>query len=429
MTDANPSISRIEEMSRKIIQLARDTITVQLRYFDTALMAVKIVEKPGINGYIRDRETLYIDPVVLLKDYLDEQNIAVRLLLHVLFHGIFLHSYRYDKTNEEYWNIACDIAVENTILSMDLPYAALTRDDEARIRIGKLKKWVQGITADKLYREFAVNGISTEAHEEYIRLFSLDFHRPRTEYKEEPETIISEEDFKKIAERVKAELKSFSSKSEGEENITENLEESTKTRYDYGELLRKFAVQGEEILINPDEFDLIFYTYGLRRYGNMPLIEPLEYTETRRVREFVIALDTSASCRGETLRGFLKQTYEILTSTGNFFHKINVHVIQCDHEIRQDTVIKSPEDMEEYGRNARMAGFGATDFRPVFEYVDELVADKRFENLKGLIYFTDGYGIYPNRAPDYDVIFAFTNEDRNRPPIPSWAISTVIEQE
>ena len=183
---------KIPALSRKIMQLARDTITVQLRFFDTALMAVKVVEKPGLNGYVRDRETLFIDPYVLLKDYLDEPNIAVRLYLHVLFHGIFLHSYRYDKTNEEYWNIACDIAVENTILSMELPYAALTRDDEARIRIAKLKKWVPGITADKLYREFAVNGISNEAHDEYIRLFSLDYHRPRTEYKEDPETILDE---------------------------------------------------------------------------------------------------------------------------------------------------------------------------------------------------------------------------------------------
>ncbi|MCR5277955.1 MAG: VWA-like domain-containing protein [Lachnospiraceae bacterium] len=427
MTEPNSQIARISDMSRKVMQLARDTITVQFRFFDTALAATQIVEKPMLNGYVRDRNVLYYDPAVLLGDYLKEPNIAVRLLLHVLFHGIFLHAYRYDKTNEEYWNIACDIAVENTILSMELPYASLTRDDEARIRIAKLKKWVPGITADKLYREFAVNGISNEAHEEYLRLFSLDYHKPRVEYKEDPETIISEEDFKKIAERVKAELKSFSQKSAGEETITENLEESTKTRYDYGELLRRFAVQGEEIRINPDEFDLIFYTYGLSHYGNMPLIEPLEYTETKRVREFVIVLDTSASCRGELLRGFLERTYEILTSTGNFFHKINIHIIQCDHEVREDRIITSAAEMEEYAKNARMSGFGATDFRPVFDYVDELVADKKFENLKGLIYFTDGYGIYPNKAPKYDVIFAFTNEDKNRMPIPTWAMSTVIE--
>ena len=54
---------------------------------------------------------------------------------------------------------------------------------------------------------------------------------------------------------------------------------------------------------------------------------------------------------------------------------------------------------------------------------------KEFENLKGLIYFTDGYGIYPERMPDYDVIFAFLNEDPNRGQVPNWALEVVIDEE
>ena len=34
---------------------------------------------------------------------------------------------------------------------------------------------------------------------------------------------------------------------------------------DYTEFLRQFAVDCEEVHINQDEFDYIFYTYGLRR--------------------------------------------------------------------------------------------------------------------------------------------------------------------
>ncbi len=411
------------------MQLAKDTITVRLRFFDAALAGLKIKEREHLNGYVRDTDTLYYDPATLLTDYLKEPAIAVRLLLHVLFHGIFLHSYRFDKTNEEYWNLACDIAVENTVLKMELPFADMTRDAEAKIRIQKLKKWVPGITADKLYREFAVNGISTEAEKEYIRLFSLDYHRPRTEYKEEPETILTEEDWKKIAERVKAELKSFSQNAEGEETITENLEEATAVRYDYEGMLERFAVLGEEIKINPDEFDVIYYTYGLTTYGNMPLIEPLEYAEEKRIKEFVIALDTSASCRGETLKNFLLKTYEILRKTESFFRKVNVHVIQCDAAVRSDTLITCPEDMDALIKEANFKGFGATDFRPVFEYVDGLISDRKIENLKGLIYFTDGYGIYPAKGPKYDVIFAFLREDKNRMPVPPWAMQTVFNEE
>ena len=45
------------------------------------------------------------------------------------------------------------------------------------------------------------------------------------------------------------------------------------------------------------------------------------------------------------------------------------------------------------------------------------------------IYFTDGFGIYPEKMPDYDVIFAFLNEDEGRPPVPVWAIKAIIEEE
>ena len=159
------------------------------------------------------------------------------------------------------------------------------------------------------------------------------------------------------------------------------------------------------------------------------MIEPLEYKEIKKVKEFVIAIDTSASCRGAIVRAFLQKTYSILKSTENFFHKVNVHILQCDNEVQSDTKITSDEEFEAFIKYGKLRGFGATDFRPVFEYVDKLKQQKEFDNLKGLIYFTDGYGIYPERMPDYDVIFAFLNEDENRAPVPPWSMKVVLESE
>ncbi len=40
----------------------------------------------------------------------------------------------------------------------------------------------------------------------------------------------------------------------------------------------------------------MFYTYGLSPlYGDMPLIEPLEYRDEKRIRDFCDATDTSSS--------------------------------------------------------------------------------------------------------------------------------------
>lgn len=419
----------IEEYAAQIMKLARDTITVRFRFFDAALARLKLSSKPGLGGFATDGEHLFYDPHTLLLTYLDEPNVAVHVYLHVLLHCVFFHQYQYDKLNTHYWDLATDIAVENIILEMNLPAAALTRDGEALDRISKLKKWVPQLTAEKLYREFLVNNPSRDAEDAYQRLFVVDLHEGWHSPKQDnQEIMITEEQWKKITERIKTELKAFSKDASGSESLENNVDEATKERYDYRALLEKFTVSGEEITVNDDEFDYIYYTYGLSTYGNLPLIEPLEYKEVNKVKEFVIAIDTSASCRGSVVKQFLRKTYDILKGTENFFHQINVHIIQCDAEIRSDTKITSEADFENFVAKGRLNGFGATDFRPVFAYVDELQEQGEFENLKGLIYFTDGYGIFPEHMPDYDVIFAFVNEDENIQ-VPGWAIKVVLEEE
>ena len=161
----------------------------------------------------------------------------------------------------------------------------------------------------------------------------------------------------------------------------------------------------------------------------MPLVEPLEYKEMRRIKEFVIAIDTSGSVSGELVQRFVTKTYNILRQQENFFTKINLHIIQCDAAVQEDQVITSPEEFETYLRTMKLRGFGGTDFRPVFEYVDQLVREGAFTNLKGMIYFTDGRGIFPERPPQYDAAFVFVEEEADMPEVPVWAIRLVLREE
>ena len=52
-----------------------------------------------------------------------------------------------------------------------------------------------------------------------------------------------------------------------------------------------------------------------------------------------------------------------------------------------------------------------------------------FQNLKGMIYFTDGYGTYPGKKPVYDTAFVFMEEDYSDAQVPPWAIKLVIRKE
>lgn len=417
---------KISKLAREILGLAHDDILVHLRFFDMALMKLKLQEKHGSLCMATDGQNIYYDPVYILHTYKADSALVTRMYLHLLLHCIFSHNFQYEKLDAEIWDMAADIAVENVIIEMGLSGAALDTDSEAERKLKVLKEDAGALTAEKIYKYYRNNPPSEREKGEIIRIFKRDVH---TLWKPSEELEITMEQWKKISERIKADLKSFTKAKQGADVLEKNLEETTRDRYDYSEILRKFTVTGEDIKVNDDEFDYIYYTYGLEHYGNLPLIEPLEYKESRKVREFVIAIDTSASCRGNIVRAFLQKTYSLLKERENFFTKINVHIIQCDSEVQSDTKITCDDDFDRFVKYGKLAGFGATDFRPVFSYVDKLEAEGEFENLKGLIYFTDGYGIYPEKMPDYDVIFAFLEEDENRAPVPPWSMKVILESE
>ncbi len=202
-------------------------------------------------------------------------------------------------------------------------------------------------------------------------------------------------------------------------------------KYDFHRYLERFASVREEMQTDEDSFDFGYYMLGLARYGNMPLVEPLEYMEARRVEELVIAIDTSGSCSVKVVRRFLEETRNLLTRGENFFRKMNVHIIQCDSMIQQHQVITSVEDWQRYEQKLTVEGRGGTDFTPVFSFVEKLRDQGKLNNLKGLLYFTDGDGVYPRVPTDYETIFVFTDreflEGDTAREIPSWVVRLCLD--
>lgn len=417
---------RIGELARQAMQLARDSIVVNMRFLDTALSRLEAEAQNGLGGAASDGGKLYYDPLWLLKKYREEPGYPVRLYLHVLFHYVFYHGYAYGEKDGEQWDLAADAAVENVILEMSLPMGGLEGDAEARNKLHYLREDAGALTAEKIYRYLKNHGLTPEEKGRWNRLFCRDSH---VYWKEQEKLEITLDQWKEISERIKADIKSFSKDKNSSESLEKNLAEATRDRYDYGDLLRHFTVMGEDMQVNDDEFDYIYYMYGLSEYGDMPLVEPLEYKDAKKVKEFVIVIDTSASCRGEIVKEFIRKTYSILKGTENFFQKINVHIVQCDNDVRNDTKITCQEDFDRFMKEGKLKGFGSTDFRPAFDYVDKLMQEGEFENLKGLIYFTDGYGVYPVRMPEYDTIFVFLDENYERPEVPPWAIPVVLNED
>ena len=210
--------------------------------------------------------------------------------------------------------------------------------------------------------------------------------------------------------------------------LVDELAQTSHEPVDYSEFLRQFAIPGEVMRLSDDEFDYVYYTYGIDLYGNVPLIEPLEYREEKRVREFVIAIDTSGSVQGEIVREFVNATFDILKSTESFHSKVHVRILQCDTEVRSEDVITSLDELRDWGRSMKLLGGGGTDFRPVFRHVDALIEAGEFSNMVGLVYFTDGWGEYPDYMPAYRTAFAFYDDDFRPDTVPPWAIQVVLDK-
>lgn len=413
-------------LAEKVLELARDQILIQYRYFAPALTALRFTQKDGTGNLTADGTQVFYDAGNVLEAYKKEPASVSRNLLHVLLHSLFHHDFLGVGKEQADWNLAADMAVEAVILELDQKGLSLKKDVRELEKLEWVRREAGGVTAGKIYRWLRKNPPAFDKKEELMRLFFTDDHKLWTGIRE---TGVTERDLDKLRERLRAELNSFSKNKGNTEGLRENLELAVKERYDYSRILARFMTMGEQISVNEEEFDLIYYTYGLRQYGNLPLLEPLEYREIKKIREFVIVIDTSASCRGALVRAFLRRTYEILKSSESFFSKINLHLIQCDHEVQRDDKITNDADFETFLKNGELKGFGATDFRPAFSYVETLREKGEFENLKGLIYFTDGYGIYPETMPDYQVLFAFVKDDDKTPGLPPWALKVVLEEE
>ena len=86
-------------------------------------------------------------------------------------------------------------------------------------------------------------------------------------------------------------------------------------------------------------------------------------------------------------------------------------------------VIHSEEEWKAYSREIKIQGRGGTDFRPVFQYVAEQKEKRVIRQLKALVYFTDGDGIYPKCRPAYETAFVFLEEGAGMDRVPPWAMT------
>lgn len=414
----------------EILRNARNELYLSMRFLDLSLSSLYFAPELSIDGMGTDGSGLFFQPSQLAALYRKNRIYVNRTYLHSVFHCLFCHIWTRKKRAEEYWNLACDIAVESIIDDLHYPCIHLAVSPVRRELYMRLGSRISVFNAESIYHALQEMGLSEG---EYMRL-AAEFHRDSHSHWEKEEAPPktgrpknNKEDWDDRREKMQVEMETFSQEaSEDDGNLRNQLAVENRERYDYKNFLKKFSVLRETLQVDPDAFDYVFYHYGMELYGNMPLIEPLETKELRRIEDFVIVIDTSMSCSGELVKKFLEETYTVLSQSETYFKKVNIHIIQCDDKVRQDVKIENEEQLRKYMEDLTLQGMGGTDFRPAFFYVEQLMRAQRFSALKGLIYFTDGKGIYPVKMPPYDTAFVFMEESYSDVDVPPWAIKIIL---
>ena len=418
-----------EEMARKILDVVRSELYLSLRYMDAALSKMPWAADEQIHTFATDGETLFFSTEQLLRVWKQNPVFCNRAYLHSILHCIFRHLWLRGSRERVLWDLACDIAVERVIDSLNLPAlkrplswirqkTEKTLSEEGIVAPAAVCRWLR--TRDK--RE-----LETLRREYYV-----DDHRFWPQETELAANPSAGEDWQKLGSRMENELETHGQEAgDGAELISAQIR-AAKSRRSYQDFLRKFCALREELHIDPDSFDLGFYTYGLSLYGNLPLIEPLESREEMRIEEFAIVIDTSYSTSGELVRAFLRETFTLLQKSGVFAQRCRIRVLQCDDGVRDDILITSPEQMERLSNSFTIAGGGGTDFRPAFRYLEQLRQEGAFSHLRGMLYFTDGKGIYPTKRPPWDTAFVFVGDrtqQENESSLPGWAMRLTLDPE
>ncbi|MCI9422534.1 MAG: metallopeptidase [Dorea sp.] len=421
---------KLEAVGRRILTVSRNELYLKMRFLDVALSSLAFVMDVGAEGLGTDGLFLYFHPQYLGGLYRENRVMVNRIYLHLVLHGIFHHITRRKGRKERLYSLACDIAAESIIDDMQhrciLKSRSLLRRETYRRLSGELKV----LASEKVYGVLDGWALSED---ELFRLeaeFRVDDHSywPKEDEQKKQQEI--ENRWQDVSQRMETEMETFSKEmSSGTGDLIGKLRVENRERFDYRHFLRKFSVLREETAVDEDSFDYVFYTYGFSLYGNMPLVEPLEWKETRKVEEFAVVIDTSMSCSGELVRKFLEETYSVLSESNSFFRRVNIHIIQCDDQVQTDQVITSEEELKEYMEDLELKGEGGTDFGPAFEYVEELMHCHAFGQLKGLIYFTDGKGAYPAKMPPFETAFVFLKDDYEDVDVPPWAMKLILSED
>lgn len=357
----------MNEKARKKIVAARTSLILDNPFFGALALRLRLVEDPTRPTAWTDGRSMGYNPDFVLGLTHAE---CVGLVAHEVMHCACGHPWRRGGRDPKRFNRAADYAINPIIRDahMQLPEGALLDDTFA----GKSAEWIYDrLPQDPGGQDGQGDGGDPAGWGEVIDAGSGGG--------DGDEAAPTEADWRQAVQQA-AQAAKMQGKMPG--SLERFVGIAAQPKADWRSVLRRFVQDAARS----------DYSWSRPNTRYLPGGLYLPALHSHEVGVIAVAVDTSGSIDEVTLSQFAGEIQAIMDEA----RPTRVTVIYCDAQINK---IESFERDEVIQLHA--VGGGGTDFRPVFDHLEQ-----QDETPVCLIYLTDLYGMFPDRAPEYPVLWA-----------------------
>ena len=332
-------------------------------------------------GFKSGKIALYVNENFFLKE-LKSENERVAVIKHETLHIIFKHLFRMKTKSydNQLFNIAADIVVNQLINPWKLPDSAVTLDTFPELKLPKDK------SVEWYYENLKQNASKDKENKKRLEeIFEKGTHSDHRMWGENEnfsmKVVETEVDRIIIQARDRTSVKDYGTIPLGIQSLIKNIIEKRNPQIDWKRALKIFSSTSRRTRV--------YHTMKRisKRYGTRPGIK------IKRFQKLAVAIDTSGSVSIDTFNTFFSEIHSM------WKFGAEIEIIECDAEVQKKYSYKGriPEFV---------TGGGGTSFDPVFEHIRL----NRFERYDGCIYLTDGYAPEPTIKPPCKVFWCITKD-------------------
>lgn len=423
-----------EELAKSILKRVQQSIIKQYYVLTPVITSMKLSPISTECVLETDGEQIFYQPATICRMAKQKElKTLQKWYMHLIVHGLLFHYVDYRKYSvltlaNAVFDLEVDLFLRRLKSRKDAISGSMFDSMSEEARMNKL---LEEKGAAALY-EAAVKSkslrrciykkakeISLDCHENWEGKRNLQLFWTRMMQSCMAKTGLS---LNELVGKMKGEKREYGNTSMGMETV---VKKDDSKPLDYATVLREFFQERESCRMDPDSFDRDFYALGMEMYEDVVLLEPREDGEKISMGTIVLAIDTSGSCAGNIIEKFVTQTEGLLHTISRIDYQELV-IFQADAEICSEMHLKQGDPIPDCSRMS-VCGFGGTDFRPVFQRVEEMSKETAVDVL---IYLTDAYGSYPQKAPGVKTFFVIPNLEEEKENVmefvPKWITCLAI---